>query len=189
MMRNILENYTPKNNFWQFNPQFLSIEPFKSFYKDDKSKGKKKSSDIMWAIALVNHPESDIYYISDKYERVAEDMLGEDISVWGKYSKLVEEFLDAALTQAQKSMHSWNQAMIDRDKFLSKQRYHFEEEVEDEEGNIRIIKSNVKELDEMRGRTAKLYQDYLKIKKELEEDAITRGKGQKIKSLSDEGSI
>ena len=189
-MRNITENFSPANNFWDFNQQFKVVEPFKSFYNKDRTKDRKKSSDIMWGIALMYHPESDIYDMSDKEERVAQDMLklGKDFD-WGKYEDLISSFIDMALTQAQKSLRNWELAIKDRDEFLATQKYHFGYSEFTPDGVEIEHKSNVKELDEMRGRTIKLYQDLIKIQSEMSKEIVARGKGSKIKSLSDEGLI
>ena len=190
-MRDITENYSPTNNFWKYNPQFLVIDPFKTFYSKDRSKNKKKSSDIMWAISFIHHPNSDVYNLKDKENRIAKDMLnaGDDFS-WSKYSEIIDAFKDAVLSQAQESLVNWEKALKDRDNFLANQQYHFGIiEYGDDGLPIKEYKSNVKELDEMRGRTFKLYQEFFKIKKELEQEEVSRGRGQKIMSLSDEGAI
>lgn len=189
-MEDITKSYSPNNIFWDMFPQFTIINPFKDLYSKDKSKGKKTSSTLMWAIALLYHPKSDIYNLNDKFERIAKDMLKKKPDYdWSKHKELIDTFIDMALSQAEKSMHFWSESLKDRDDFLSKQEYHFSYSVTDPEGNMFDYKSNVKELDEMRGRTAKLYQDYFKIKKELSEEEVARGRGQKIVSLTDEGLI
>ncbi len=189
-MRNITENFSPHNNFWDFNQQFKIVEPFKSFYNKDRTKDRKKSSDIMWGIALMYHPESDIYDMSDKEERVARDMLKFKKGFkWDEYQELIDAFIDMALTQAQKSLRNWELAMKDRDDFLATQKYHFGY-IETTPDGVEIEhKSNVKELDEMRGRTIKLYQDLMKIQTEMSKELVARGKGSKIKSMTDEGLI
>ena len=48
----ILEGFDTDVNFWKLHPQLKVPLPFASIYKEDKSKSKSKSSQIMWAIAL-----------------------------------------------------------------------------------------------------------------------------------------
>lgn len=185
-MRNITESFNLTNNFWDFNPQFLAIPLFEKLHKSDKSRGKKTSSNIMWAITLCNHPESDIYYYSDKENKVYKMVKDKSFKL-EDYVEHIEAFKDMCLTQAQKSLVAWEDRLRDRDSFLADQEYHFG--YVDKDGVE--YKSNVKELDEMAGRTAKLYQEFAKIGKEIAEEKLEdkRGKGNKIKSATDAGEI
>ena len=53
-----LKNFDLEVNFWKVNPQLKIPEVFSKLYRNDKSKGKHDSSQIMWAIALCYDPES-----------------------------------------------------------------------------------------------------------------------------------
>lgn len=188
-MSSITSNYSPDNNFWDFYPQYATVDPFKSLKGKDRTKNKSGSSTLMWAIAFVYHPKSELYNMSDKFERIAVDMLGEAKGFkWSKYKALSDAFINITLTTAEKGLINWENGLKDRDSFLAKQEYHFGYSKETEDGFMEY-KSNVKELDEMRGRTAKLYQEFFKIKKELEDEDVARGKGQKISSMGDSGEI
>jgi len=187
-MRNILDNYSLDNQFWQYNPQFTAMNPFRKLYKSDKSRNKRVSSDLMWAITLIYHPESDWYNLPDKEAMAAKDILKNKELDWSVHEELVTAFKDMCLSQAEKSLLAWDTRMKDRDKFLEGQSYTFGEDYVDDDGVMHTTKSNVKELDEMAARTSKLYQEYFKIKADLErEDTIK--KGTKISSLSDSGEI
>jgi len=187
-MRNLIESYTPDTIFWDANPQFTAIEPFKSVWKKDKSRGKKTSSDKMWAIAFCHHPKSDAYYISDKEDRIPRSVLGfkkqDDVDrFWDEVSELTSVFKDAALTQAEKSLFAWNDRLKKRDAFLSEQDYSFGYVIDGVE-----YKDNTKSLDDMGGKTAKFYEEYFKIKRELEEESAM-AKNVKIKSSTASGEI
>jgi len=186
-MRNIVEQYSPDNNFWEVNPQFTAINPFKKIWAPDKSRGKKVSSDLMWAIALLNHPKSDLYYIPNKEEKITVDFLkikkSEVDSFWEENKYLVDAFKDAVLTQADRSLLAWETFMKERDEFLEQQKYTFgyinEDGIE--------FKDNVKSLDEMRARTAKMYSEYFQIKKEVEEEDVKNSSNKKGYSSSEAG--
>lgn len=187
-MTNVLENYSPKNNFWEFNQQFTAINPFKSFYKADRSKNKKDSSDVMWAIALAHHPKSELYYVDSKESIIARDMFDvkkADVDdFWEKKRQLVDAFIDASLTQAEKSLISWEKRLKQRDAFLSEQTYTFG--WSDADGIE--YKDNTKSFDDMQSKTAKFYEEYFKIRKELqEEEDVVRGK--KDRSATGSGDI
>lgn len=187
-MRNILEDFTPDSNFWTVNPQFTTVEPFRKLWKGDKSRNKTTTSNIMWAIALVFHPKSDIYYLSDARERVAIDFLHikekDADKFWEEYEHLSNAFTDAALSQAEKSLVDWEKRMKKRDKFLSEQEYTFgyidENKIE--------YRDNTKQLDDMLSKTAKIYDEYFKIKKDIEEEEFIN-KRSKIKSPTASGEL
>jgi tRNA(Ile)-lysidine synthase TilS/MesJ len=186
-MRNIIQNYNPKNNFWEENPQFQIVQPFKRFYKNDKSKGKRDSSELMWAIALIHYPKSDLYYIEDKDSVIARDLLGvkesEIESFWDKHKELIDFFVEMALTQSEKSLVSWEKRMRQRDRFLSEQVYTFG--TVDEDGTEH--KDNTKSFDDMQSKTAKFYEEYFKIKKELtEEESVSKNKREKSSTAKGE---
>lgn len=187
-MRDIVQGYNPKINFWEANPQFTVINPFKRIYKADKSKGKKDTSDMMWAIALIYHPKSDLYYVEDKEYMVARDQLNiNDADIdkfWDKNKEVVDAFIDAALTQAEKSLLSWEKRMKQRDAFLSEQTYTFG--YVDDDGTEH--KDNTKSFDDMQSKTAKFYEEFFKIKKELLEEASV-SKNKREKSATADGSI
>jgi len=184
-MRNPLENYNETNNFWEYNPQYLSIEPFKSLHSKDRSKDKKDSSDKMWSIALIYHPDSDIYYTINKEEKVLSAKFGltskQSDDFIKKHKDVIDEFIEISCTQAQKSLISWDKRMKARDEFLTTQKYSFG--YTDSEGNE--FKDNTKALDEMQSRTGKMYEEFNKIKKELLEESVkNNNKGYSSKDVT-----
>ncbi len=60
----ILEGFDIDKNFWKLHPQLQIPQEFASIYREDKSKTKSKSSQIMWAIALLVDPDSKFANIS-----------------------------------------------------------------------------------------------------------------------------
>lgn len=184
-MRNITENFNLNNNFWDYNPQFKIVSPFKELFNSDKSRGKKTSSNIMWAISLCYHPESDLYNLPDKDIRVF-DMVKDKSFKLEDYDEYVELFKDMCLSQAQKSLEAWDSRMKQRDRFLKDQEYTF-----DQYNDLgRVDKGTADQLDKMAANTGKLYQEFFKIKKDLnEEEQTAKGKGGKNLSLSDSGDI
>jgi len=187
-LRNILESYTPDTNFWEANPQFTAVEPFKQLYRGDKSRGKGTTSSLMWSIALAFHPKSDMYYITDAKERIAIDRLGvkeKDVDkFWEDKKELTDAFVDAALSQAEKSLVAWETRLKNRDKFLAVQEYTFG--FTDENG--REYRDNTKQLDDMMAKTAKIYDEYLATKKKLEEEDFINKKS-KPKSATASGEL
>jgi hypothetical protein len=184
-MRSIVEQYNPEVNFWEINSQYTVINPFRKIWSSDKTRGKKSTSDLMWAICLIYHPKSDLYYVPDKEVRISMDLLKvkkSDIdSFWEENKQYVDAFLDTVLTQGERSLISWETRMKQRDTFLSEQHYHFG--YVDEEGNE--YKDNTKALDDMNSKTGKFYEEFFKIKKDIEEEEVKDNKGRKGYSSSD----
>jgi hypothetical protein len=88
-------------------------------------------------------------------------------------------YKELVLTPAERGLVNWTEIMNVRDESL-KNMY-----------KDAILERNFKELvelDKMLANTAKLFQDYKKIKQEYDEDKTTR-KGKSIASLSDSGEI
>ncbi len=186
----MLDGVNPKMNFWEIYPLFKEISIFKKLYKGDTSRLKNKTSKIMWGIAMAEHPRSDLYNVSNKRELIKKDIIKFKEFEWDDYEEHIILFIDMVTTQAEKSLISWNNRIKKRDQFLEEQEYTFGYEVLDQDGALlRKFGGNTKELDTMLSNTAKIYNEYFQIKKELEKDDIKRGKANKPKSATDAGEI
>lgn len=183
-MRNIVEQYSPTNNFWEVNPQFTTLEPYRRIWMSDKSRGKKCTSDIMWTIALCYHPKSDLYYVPDKETKLAmsvADISKKEVDKFWEDNKVFVEAFKEIIPQSQRSLISWEARMKQRDKFLAEQEYHFE--YVDDKGFT--WKDNTKALDDMNSKTGKFYDELFKIQKDIEEEEIKSTNGKKGYSSSD----
>lgn len=177
-------NYiTEDTNFWELNPQYKYI--LADFYNGDRSKDKKKSSKIIWAIYFKVHPKSEYYRLPNKEEVINTRWLKNPKFNWSNISPTVEIFKDTVLTQAEKSLVAWDEMMKKRDEFIHGQDFTLDEY--DERG--KIVKGTADQLDKMLANTSKLYSEYFKIKKELADDEVKRGKGNKPESMSDSDEI
>lgn len=199
-MRDVVQNYSPKNNFWEFNPQFMEVPLFKKLYKADRSNGKKQSSDLMWAITLIYHPKSDLYYLPNKEEKVSESIL--DLkpksldAFWADKKDLVDEFIAMATTQAERSLADWCEYMKKRDIYLKNTRYYFDEYKTDSDGNNVLsktgseitIKGTAEQLDKAWLASKAMWADYDKIIKAVSEEESVEGT-KKIKSSTAMGEI
>lgn len=193
----MIDKYFKGNNFWTVIPEFRSIGIFDNFYKEDKSKDKVSSSNIMWAITFCLRKESPMYNLPNKWELAGRDMVLVEKFDWSKYDMLIDTFKQTQMTQAERSLLAWEELMSKRDKYLKDQRYYFDEYLMDEAGdNVKsrtgqliMLKGTAEQLDKAFSATPKMYNDYHKIKKEIEDDEIKRGRGNKIKSASDANEI
>lgn len=182
-------------SFWELNPEYILI--FEDFHKKDRSKGKLKSSTVMWAMYLKLHPESSFYNMSNKEEFIKEKFVKDDKFEWDKYEDIEVVFKDSVLTQAEKSLYDWNELMRKRDKYLKNKDYYFDEYAVDENGdnivtktgNLVTVKGTAEQLDKAQQVTIKYFNEYSKILKELQEEKLKRGKGNKPLSSSDANRI
>lgn len=179
----VLDNFKEGNNFWEYNPQYKII--FRDIYNKDESKNKDKTSKIMWAIFLLIHPKSEFYNLPDKDVILARDFIKEKGFQWKDYQHLIDRIEETVLTQAEKSLISWDRTLKNRDEFIHSQDFTLDHY--NNEG--KIVKGTADQLDKMLANTYKLYQEYFKIVKELKNEEDARGKGNRPKSLTDSGEI
>lgn len=191
-----LDRYNGRENFWECFPQFLAIEEFREFRAKDKSSKKEFSSNIMWAIGFCIRRESVMYNLPNKWELAAKDIVKKEIN-WEDYDVIVNLFKNVSLTQAERSLIAWEELMLKRDKYLKNQDYYFDQYAVDKNGNNILsktgqevtVKGTAEQLDRAFGVTPKMYSDFFKIKKDIEEEDIKRGKGNKPKSISETNEV
>jgi len=194
-MINVPQMLKGDENFWKMNPEFTII--FDNLYNKDKSKDKADSSKVMWAMYYRLHPESNFYNLPDKDMIIVTKFLKNPKFKWEDYDEVEVLFKNTILTQAERSLYEWNQFMMKRDKYLKNTEYYFDEYKTDENGdnvysktgNPILLKGTASQLDVALAATPKMFMDYGKIMKELKEERIKKGKGNKPLSASDAGRI
>lgn len=164
-----MEKY--ENNFWETSDLKL-IEPFKSFYNSDKTKGKSRSSLVMWCIFYIYNRKSDLYYISNKEEIVKRDILQD--STYSIPDDLIEAYLDSALSQSEKSLLVWEDMMHKRDKVLKHTEYTLDTPLSIEgefqttrSGQVIMVPGTADQLDKANRATPAMMKDFLDIKSKL----------------------
>ena len=177
------------SNFWDVNSNFKYLEPFKSFHREDKTSKKKRSSSIMWIASSFLHPDS-IYINIDKnerYESIVEGFMDStkflednynDILLWT--SKLEELIFN---NPAKKALREWEMKMLERAAFIRDTTYSTDYYEVDERGHEKKIAGTHKMLDDMMKVTKSLYDDYFRIKSELEKSSEDITIGNKKKSF------
>jgi len=181
-MINIPEPFKGTENFWELNSQYIMV--FDTFYNKDKSKDKTKSSNIMWAFSFKLHPDSVFYNLPAKEDVIRDKFLKDPKFKWNAYSKEESLFHSTILTEATRALVGWDETMKKRRVFLNKQEFTLDEYKEG-----KLVKGAADQLDKMLANTAKLYQDYSKIQKDLKEEKLKKGKGNKPLSSSDANRI
>ena len=139
----------------------------------------------MWAVVFCLRRESPMYNLPNKWELAVSDIIKDKKFDWDKYDNIVSAFKQIGLTQAERSLLSWEELMAKRDKYLKTQEYFFD--YINDKG--RLVKGTAEQLDRAFSATPKMYSDFEKIRKALIDDEIKRGKANKPISLSDSGEI
>lgn len=167
------------NNFWTFNAELIILEEFNKFYDEDKSKNKEDSSKIMWAVHYAFHPESKFFNLPNKLDILAKDFLKKPSFKWNSIQNIIDTFKSLVLTDVERALVTWNEIMLMRDSSL-KDMYMGAINSKDTDELVK--------LDKMLSNTPKMFEDYKKIKKDYDEEKVTK-KGKSIASLSDSGEI
>ena len=166
-------------NFWEVNSDYLLISEFKKLYDSDKTKNKTNSSKILWAIYFAYNPESKFYNIPDKLNILAKDFIKDSKFKWTSVKQIVDLYKSSVLSDAERALVTWGEIITMRDESL-KLLYKQAIEAKDTDELVK--------LDKMISNTPKLFEDYKKIKKDYEEEKVTK-KGKTIVSLSESGDI
>jgi hypothetical protein len=183
-MESLTRNFNTGDNFWETNPIFLTVSTFEEFYKEDKTKGKNKSSQIMWAIAFLIDPhEHNVWRNlseSDKKLLIIDDYLKSKTFKWSDYQHLIDEYFKRALTSPERDYYELIDKMEERKNFIKNTPYTLDAyETDEETGRSRLIKGNAKDLDKMVVDTVKLYEQLEVVREKLEKskqgDGETKG--------------
>ena len=168
-----------ENSFWKTYPELTIPEAMNKFYTEDKTKGKVKSSKVMWAIHMSEHPESKFYNNPDKRNILATSFIKDPKFNWDKIKDIIGEYKATALSPAERALQNWDEIMVLRDKSI-KELYKVAIKDKDTDELVKI--------DKMMTSTPKMFDDYKKIKQSYEEEK-THKKGTKIASISDDDLI
>jgi hypothetical protein len=170
---NILNNFSIDADFWEVNPQ-LKVA-FSGIAK------KRNSSKIMWAMALVFHPDSKFSNTSLEYriKTVQEDYLKKVVVDWDDYKEEIEKFQHLTMTKAQRTLYNWEMELEKRAAFLSAIDY-------DISTDFTLIEFKEKLL----ASTEKLWKQLRTCMKDVQDEtAKSQTKGGAVKSASEEGTI
>ena len=129
-MDSLLSNYDEKANFWKLYPTFKVPSVFKDLYNSDKSKNKKFSSDLMWALCFLFDKTAANPYKTlqkqDKIEVVNEDILNNPGFDWEMYADLYKEGERIFFTEIERTYYSYVEKMEQRRKLIEDSEYTLE---------------------------------------------------------------
>lgn len=166
-MYDILDSFDIHRDFFEANPSL------KILFADVPSA-------IMWAIALLHHPQSKFRNASypDRKKLIEQDYL-KPLSLEvdlddPELLPVVEKFSKYALTKKQQFLNNWERKLEEREEFIGKIEYN----------------ANTYELlDKMMSQTQKLWQQYFQCLKDVNEEASTYITGGAMESLLESGEF
>lgn len=195
-MTTLSPNWNTDLNYWSLNTAIKTVAVFNHYYKSDKSKDKKESSKIMWAIALLIDPNEKNPWKNtnpiEKKKLIATEYLNNPDFNWEdpKIQELILNYKNRCLTVAEKALIEFEEKLADRANFLSNAEYTFDYYEEDERGKLRLMRGTATQLDKMMTDTKKIYDHLELIKQQLIEESInTVGKAGAVESASESGLI
>jgi len=172
-------------NFWEEHPD-LKSKDFNKLYKEDKSKGKKRSSLVMWCISMIFDDESKYYNVpmngEDGKAAIVFDSFLNNASYYEENKELVDDlgtyYEYLCSTPAKRHLKSIENLLDDRTKFLSDNKYTL----------LPTIKEAV-ELDKLVISTDKLTETYENAIRRLSKENNSKTKGDVKKSAGDKEQI
>tara|TARA_R110002167_G_scaffold20995_20_gene76395 strand:+ start:262 stop:840 length:579 start_codon:yes stop_codon:yes gene_type:complete len=192
-MTSLSKNWNTDENYWSLHPQMKTIKAFSDLNKRDKSKGKKKSSTMMWAIALYIDPNEQNPWKNtnplDRMKLIAEDYLNDPEFPWEDpdIQLLIDTYKEFSITVAERALLQIETKIADRAKFLDNTSYSMDT-YNDESGKVE--KGTADQLDKMMVNTVKIYQQLEQVKEMLDKESIEgHGKGGAVESASEQGLI
>jgi len=161
-----------KLNYWDVHAGDQLVHPFSALYAADTSKQKKKSSDMMWALLMLTDPSK-----ANPLSRMTRDERLDELSSFIRLEDILEyeeAFVEFKLSYLKKR-YRFYQAMLEaREKYMQTLTYE----------------ANASQLDNMLVQTKKIWDEFLKIKKELDvEDLEYHTKGSREESATEKGLI
>jgi len=191
-MISISKAWIPSEDYWSLHPVMKEFSPCKAMYAKDKSKGKKDSSRIMWAVAMLIDPneENSIRNQSDSDKRklIAIDYLDDPKFNWDtkEMKELIEFYTKNCLTLPEKELIRYLEKLEQRGDFISKQDYTMDSY--SEKGTI--VKGTASQLDKMMIDSGKIFSEIEAIQEKLNKESISGHlKGGAAESASEAGEI
>ena len=170
----IVKDYQANASFWDLNPQLKAIPPFSKLYRSDKSKNKKISSSKGWAVFLYAETSQrslfNMYPEDEKRKLIEEEF---NISI-KDLKEEIDWYKENAIPNEAKLLEQYRQFLTRRIEFITTQEYNFETQ---------------EQLDRAASQSKRIWDDYLKVKKEYDDYEEKQGQGGRELSATEQGLI
>jgi hypothetical protein len=176
-------------NLWEAEPDMKEIYP--QLYADDESKNKELSSFIGWSLINWYHPDSKWKNLKEKekYKYLFEDQLQYNVTNYYKKSKEKDDKYKDFLDKYNYKSDDWNDlSSISKITFTDKTEkllVDWEDKLERRNDFLSDIQYSIdtyEMLDKMLSQTKKLWDEYLRVKKEV----MTSGEGGSVEGDEEE---
>ncbi len=172
----VIESWDIQSSFWKQNPQFTTIEPYQTLYKEDKSKTKDDSSKHMWAYSLLCDTESKYRQVgyAQRKELIARDYLKDKKFDWTQHQKFIDGW-ELFKTPMEKQLEQWKRFIHEKNELMS---------------TMKLTEDNWETIEKMVLSNGKLQDEYDKITKRInqeEDSGIVMGGA--VESLIESGVI
>lgn len=189
-LTNLNKSFSTDDNFWVNNSQLTIMSPFSYLYKRDKSKDKTKSSKEMYCVIFMCEPDPEVnkFFRIPRKERIKilqEEYLSsfdvEDEAIMDclvQYPVLCMSAVERALKEEVETMQQRAEMFRDTEYTLDKTEF-------DSGGKSFLMKGTATQLDNLRSKTPKIYENYEKLEAKFlktKEDARLYGGRKKSKS-------
>lgn len=181
-------NGTIDDNFWILNPELKIPQAFNELYSSDKSKDKEDSSKLLWGVFLLIDTDSKFANLpeSDRKELIEKDYFKVNKFDWKTLKSQVKLYETLLLTPAKRALKVWNDKMDERSDFLKSTKY----DIGTPNDRGQLVGGTAEIIDKMMSNTKKLFDDYQRVIKDLEEEKTReKSKGNRKTSLTDSGQI
>lgn len=153
----------PKENMWNHNPTLIYLKPFSDLYNQDSSKDKTVSSNLLWCITWMCHPDED----RNKYYRIVEEerlQVCKDFEPsFDKNDPLIKDAMDKypelCLSSIEQSYKLEKDQLIKLTKFLN---------------STELTLDNAETIIKLKAQMPKIYADFAKTDKEFEKHKSTQ---------------
>jgi len=157
----VTEIINPNESIWRTNPLLETITALKEFKKREGVRG---SSKILTAIFLIWDPKSKLYDSGLSEDQIMEDInrnvLGEVNFEWDQYEDIKNLFLDINTSVLEKRLVEYERQLKERDEFFNALPWNT---------------SNAKLKDSMMSNNKKLWEEYLEVKRKVEDERSATG--------------
>lgn len=127
----LLSNFQIDANFWETYPLMRVPEAFALLYNEDKTKDKRESSKLMWAVAmLVDISDTNKYRNlreEDRKKLICEDYLGRPEYNWDLLEPAIETYKHLHLSKDERILVDLERKVEERTKFIIDTEYSLEE--------------------------------------------------------------
>lgn len=178
-MSNILIEFDRNNiaNFWELDKSFLLPEEFNTLYLGDKTRRKKDSSLIMWALALLTETSHNRLSKLSELERKEKIQKVLNIEInWLDLQPLIDTYIKYTKSPLEKQLYILQKKIVERNQLLEDNEYSLD---------------TVEKLDKIIASSDKITEQYNKLKESIENEQNSDGvvKGGRRESLSEQGKL